>query len=205
MKINPAFLAIALALFAAAIPAAAQYGTDKKQQAFDYTPESAGTSQLSKEVISTDYEDAEMVNDPIRGVFMISKSRWKSWVERAGYILMFYTTLVVIIFSLSKTEEPSIFIAYALAGVNAVLSFWVLLCAWLLWRLNASAWLLFLPLSLVMAAIDYLLLMKISRSDLSLIELKESFLKMNNLSKEDLRLISVEGQPGDWPNQDFIR
>ena len=43
------------------------------------------------------------------------------------------------------------------------------------------------------------------KSDISLTELKESFQRMSALSNEDLRLSSVEGRPGDWPDQDFLR
>jgi len=138
-------------------------------------------------------------------VFMVSKSRWKNWVVRAVYLLIMDIALLVILLSLPKNEEHNIIIAYVLSGSGAILSFWVFLCALLLFRLHAPAWLMILPLSLVMAAVSYFVLMKIKRSDVSLTELKESFQKTSALSNEDSRLVSVEGQPGDWHDKDFIK
>lgn len=207
MKINRALLTIALALplFAAALPAAAQFGTDKREQAFDYTPDGVEIPKGPKAIVSVDYGDTELINDSVRGVYMVLKTRWKNWVERAVYLLMMDIILIMILLALPKNEEYNIIISYTLSGASAILSFWVFLCAWLLWRLNASVWLLILPLSLVMAAVTYVILMKIKRSDVSLTELRESFQKISALSTEDRRLASIEGQPGDWPNQDFIK
>ena len=197
-------LALALPLFTAARPVSAQYGTDEKQQTFDYVPVS-NISQVPKETVSVDYEDAEMITDPVRGVYMVSKSRWKSWVARAGYLLMIDIALLVMLLSLPRNEGHNFIIAYMLSGASAVLSFWVSLCAWLLWRLGASVWMFILPLSLVMAAATYIILMRINRSDVSLTEIRVSFRKISGLSEEDPRLASIDGQPGDWPNQDFIK
>jgi len=136
---------------------------------------------------------------------MVSKSRWKTWVVRAAYLVFIDIAIVVILLSLPMNEEHNIIIAYTLSGVGAALSFWVLLCAWLLLRLHAHVWIFILPLSLIMAAVAYIILMKIKRSDVSLTELKESFQKMSEMSKQDPRLVSMEGDPGDWPDQDFIK
>ena len=199
-----AFVPLCLALFAR--PAAAQFDTDKNQQSFDYNPDAAETPQIEKETVSVDYGDAELVtDDQLRGVYMLSRSRWKSWVERAVYLLIMDIGLLVILLSLPKSDEHNIIIAYVLSGSSAILSFWVFLCAVLLFRLHAAAWLMILPLSLVMATVAYIVLMKIKRYDVSLAELKESFQKMSALSNEDSRLVSMEGQPGDWPDKDFIR
>ena len=197
--------ALALLFCAAALPAAAQYGTDEKQQTFDYVPAGKEPLPVQKEIVTIDYEDAEMITDPVQGTYMVSKSRWKNWVARSVYLLIMDVALIVILLSLPKNEEYNIIIAYVLSGSSAVLSFWVFLCAWLLLRLHSSAWLFILPLSLVMAAVTYVILMKIKRSDVSLTELRESFQKMSDLSNQDIRLVSIEGQPGDWPNQDFLK
>jgi len=207
MGINRILLAMALALpfFAAALPAAAQYDSDAKQQAFDYTPPDEETSQIIKEIVSVDYEDAELINDSVRGVFMVSKSRWKSWVARAVYLLIMDIALIVVLLSLPRNEEHNIIIAYILSGVSATLSYWVFLCACILISLKSSTWMLIMPLSMVMAVVTHIVLMKVKRSDISLAELRESFQKMSELSNEDTRLASIEGQPSDWPNQDFIK
>lgn len=207
MRLDRTLLAAALALplIAAALPAAAQYGSDEKQQTFDYTPAAKETPQLQKELVSVDYEDAEMINDPVQGVYMVSKSRWKSWVARAVYLLIIDIALLAIILSLTKNEEHNIIIAYILSGSSAVLSFWVFLCAGLLLRLKSWTWICILPLSLLMAAATYIVLMKIKRSDVSLAELKESFQKMSAMSGEDGRLATIDGRPGDWPGPDFLK
>lgn len=199
------FLAALALAWAGGLPAAAQFDTDKTQQSFDYTPGGEEAPQLQKEAVSVDYSDAELVNDPVRGSYMVSKNRWKSWVERAVYLLIMDVALMVILLSLPKDEEYNIVIAYLLSGSSAALSFWVLLCAWLLFRLHSNAWLMILPLSLIMAAATYVVLMRIKRSDVSLSELKESFQKMSALGNDDRRLASVEGHPGDWSDKDFIR
>ncbi|HBB67105.1 MAG: hypothetical protein A2X28_06815 [Elusimicrobia bacterium GWA2_56_46] len=197
--------ALTLAFFAASLPVSAQYGSEESQQAFDYNPAPAEMPEVQQKTVSVDYADAELINDPVQGVFMVSKNRWKNWVARAVYLLLLDIALMVILLSLPKNDEHNIIISYVISGSSAVLSFWVLLCAWLLFRLHASAWLMILPLSLVMAAVTYLVLMKVKKSDISLTELKESFQRMSALSNEDLRLSSVEGRPGDWPDQDFLR
>ena len=196
--------ALALAFSAPVLPTRAQFDTDKTQQSFDYNPVEE-TPQIKKGNVSVDYEDAEMVNDPVRGVFMVSKSRWKNWVARSVYLLIMDVALMVILLSVPKNEEYNIIIGYVLSGSSAILSFWVFLCAWLLFRLHSNTWLMILPLSLVMAAVTYVVLMKIKRSDVSLTELKESFQKMSALDNEDKRLISMEGSPGDWPDKDFLK
>lgn len=197
--------ALALLFCAAALPAAAQYGTDEKQQTFDYVPAGKEPLPVQKEIVTIDYEDAEMITDPVQGTYMVSKSRWKNWVARSVYLLIMDVALIVILLSLPKNEEYNIIIAYVLSGSSAILSFWVFLCAWLLFRLHAAAWLMILPLSLVMATVTYVVLMKIKRSDVSLTELKESFQKMSALDNEDQRLVSMEGEPGDWPDTDFVK
>ena len=197
--------ALALAFSGPSLPVRAQFDTDKTQQSFDYTPPGEETPQIQKGNVSVEYADAELINDPVRGVFMVSKSRWKSWVARSVYLLIMDVALLVILLSLPKNEEQTIIVAYVLSGSSAILSFWVFLCAWLLFRLHAAAWLMILPLSLVMAAVTYIVLMKIKRSDVSLTELRESFQKMSALDNEDQRLVSMEGEPGDWPDNDFLK
>ena len=61
------------------------------------------------------------------------------------------------------------------------------------------------PVSAATGAVGYIVLMKIKKYDVSLTELKESFKKMSAASHEDSRLVSVEGTPGDWPSEDFIK
>jgi hypothetical protein len=199
----PALLAL-LALQFRAAPAAAQMDTPRSQQTFDYTPDN-NSDQLEQPAVETTFEDAEIVNNSIYGTIMLSKSRWKNWVGHAMYLALIEIALLSIILSLSKTEEYNIIIGYILSGAGMTLSFWIFLCAILLFQLHAKAWLYVLPVSLALAAIDYIVLLKIKKYDVSLSELKESFQKMSATAQEDPRLASVEGVPGDWPDQDLLK
>lgn len=208
MKANKLLLLAALALAAAycPLPAAAQINTPAEEQSFDYTP-GAGeeTPKIAQPVAETTYEDAELVNHPVYGTLMLSKSRWKNWVARALYLALINIALLIITLSLSKTEEYNIIIGYVLSGASMTVSFWTFLCAVLLLQLRSATWLYILPVSVVTAGAGYLVLMKIKRSDVSLAELKESFQKMSAATREDQRLASVDGSPGDWPDQDFMK
>lgn len=209
MKAIKLFCLAALALAAAAYcaPAAlAQANTPAEEQSFDYTP-GAGeqTPKLEQSSTEATYEDAEIVNHPVYGTIVLSKHRWKSWVARALYLGIINIALIAIILSLSKTEEYNIIIGYILSGASLTVSFWTFLCAILLFQLNSASWLYILPVSAVTAGAGFLVLMKIKKSDISLTELKESFQKMRSAPHEDQRLASVDGSPGDWPDQDFMK
>ncbi len=197
----------AAALAAVLVPscARAQMGSSAEEQSFDYNPDDGSAPQLEQPVAETTYDDAEMVNHPEYGTIMLSKHRWKNWVSRALYLALVNIAMLAIILSLSRADEHNLVIAYSLSGVSFTISFWVLLCAALLIKLKASAWLYVAPVSLALGAVSYAVLMKIKRTDISLAELKESFKRMHDVAQEDQRLSSVDGSPGDWPDQDFIK
>lgn len=199
----------ALALAAALCPTqpAAQLGSKAEEQSFDYDPEAAGKEapKIQEFAAETTFEDAVMVNHPAYGTVMFSKYRWRNWVTRALYLTLINIALIAIILSLSKTEEYNIVIAYVLSGASFAMSIWIFFCAILIFRLEANAWTYVAPVSAATAAVGYVVLMKIKKYDVSLTELKESFKKMRAASHEDQRLVSVEGTPGDWPNEDFIK
>lgn len=202
------FFIAALALAASFRPAplAAQANTSPEEQSFDYDPGAGeATPEVQQFAAETTFEDAVMVNHPLYGTVMFSKYRWKNWVTRTLYLALVNIALIAIILSLSKDEEYNIIISYVLSGISFSVSFWIFLCAVLIFQLGASAWLYVLPVSLATAAAAYVVLLKINKSDVSLTELKDSFKKMSSASQEDQRLISVEGTPGDWPNEDFIK
>ena len=203
-----ALLAAALLSLAAALappPARAQLNTPQDQRTFNYDPGETQEQKIVKFAAETSYEDGVVVNHPIYGTVVFSKFRWKAWVTRALYLTLVNIALLGIMFSLPKNEEYNIIVGYVLSGISATMAFWIFLCAVLIFQLGSAAWLYVLPVSLVMAAASYLALMKIKKSDISLSELKESFQKMSRAAKEDGRLSSVNGAPGDWPDDDFIR
>ncbi len=205
-RLAAGLLLLALASFLAPAMAPAQMGTSRAEQTFDYNPDDPGKApELAKPVAEVTYEDAEMINHPVYGTIMLSKHRWKNWVARALYLVIINVALLVVILSLSKTEEYNIIISYVLCGSGATLSLWVLLCAILLAQLGARPWIYIGPISGVMVLVNYAVLLKVKRFDVSLSELKESFQKLRAASQEDPRLISVDGSPGDWVAEDFVR
>lgn len=202
-------LASLLALGAAALaPGAALAQMDRaaSEQTFDYNPTAGETTPaIQQSIAETTYEDAELIEHPVYGTLMLSKSRWKNWVARALYLTVINIALLVIILSFSKTEEYNIILSYVLCGASLTVSFWVFLCAVLLAQLNSAAWTYIGPVSLITGAAGYFMVMKVKKYDVSLAELKESFQKLRAAEHEDPRLISVDGSPGDWPGDDFIR
>ena len=200
------FIALALAAAFCPAPLAAQANTRPEEQSFDYDP-GAGkdTPKIQQFAAEISFEDAVMVNHPIYGTIMLSKYRWKNWVTRALYLALINIALIAIILSLSKNEEHNIVVAYVLSGASFSVSFWTFLCAALICMLNSNAWSYVLPVSAATGVVSYIVMMKIKRSDVSLTELKESYQRMSAVSHEDPRLITVDGTPGDWPNEDFIQ
>lgn len=193
-------LILSLAVLLQAAPAAAVSGNAPGPFGYEPAPAPAPAKK-----IAVDYSDAELVNDPVQGVFLVSKNRWKNWISRSVYIMLLYLALMVISFSLPRTQEHNLIVLYMISGINACLSFWVFLCACLIFTLRSSAWLAILPASMAMAAGAYFSLIKVKDSDVSLAELKKSFQKMSALAQEDDRLSSLDGTPGNWPEEDFIR
>lgn len=207
MTNKPLLFAAALAALAVFTPPAAlaQLGTRQEERAFDYDPGAEAEGKVAAAAAETTYEDADIVEHPIYGTIIISKHRWKNWVARALYLSLINVALLVIILSLSRNYEYSIIVGYILSGMSAALSLWTLLCAILIFQLGAPHWLYIAPAALVTAAVGHVVLMKIKRSDVSLTELKESFKQMSAAAHEDPRLVSVNGAPGDWPTEDFIK
>jgi hypothetical protein len=202
------FCLLALAAAAALAPASApaQMNTAPEEQSFDYNPDAGkAVPELDKPAVETSYEDAEIVNDPVYGTVAISKHRWKNWVTRSLYLTLINIALIAVILTLPRAAEFNIIISYILCGCSMTLSFWCLLCAVLIYMLGAAAWLYVLPVSLITWAIGYVVLMKAKKSDISFSELKESFQKMNSAATEDSRLASVDGSPGNWAEEDFVR
>jgi hypothetical protein len=200
------FLTLALTAAFCPAPLAAQLGSKAEEQSFDYDPGAGETTpQIQQFAAETTYEDAVMVNHPVYGTVFFSKYRWKSWVTRALYLTLMNIALIAIILSLSKSEEHNIIVSYVLTGSSFAVSFWIFLCAVLIFRLESAAWLYVLPVSAVTMAVGYIVLIKIKRSDISFTELKESFKKLSAASNEDQRLVSVVGSPGEWPSEDFIK
>ncbi|OGR52005.1 MAG: hypothetical protein A2049_00110 [Elusimicrobia bacterium GWA2_62_23] len=202
-------LASLLALGAAALApgsALAQMDRAASEQTFDYNPGAGETTPaIQQSIAETTYEDAELIEHPVYGTIMLSKSRWKNWVARAMYLTVINIALLVIILSFSKTEESNIIISYVLCGASLTVSFWVFLCAVLLANLKSAAWTYIGPVSLITGAAGYFMMLKVKKYDISLAELKESFQKLRAASHEDPRLSSVDGSPGDWPGDDFVR
>lgn len=196
--------AVLLLLAAAASPSPAQERRlgEAMPAVEEIDPDSV---EMAGKQIELEYEDAVVVEDPMRGTIVVSKHRWKNWVARAIYLLLINIALTIIIISLPKNEEHNILISYFLSGSGFTLAIWVFFCALLLVKWGHAAAMMIFPLSLLMFAMSYIVLMKVKKSDISLAEIRDSFKKMANTRNEDHRLASVYGKPGDWPDEDFIK
>jgi hypothetical protein len=206
MKANRAAAALLPLLFTLAGPCLSAERERRLGEAMpaveEIDPEQA---QIAARQIELEYEDAVIVEDPMRGTIVVSKHRWKNWVARAVYLLLINIALIVVIISLPKNEEQNILISYFLSGAGFTLAIWVLFCALLLVKWGNAASGMIFPLSLLMFAMSYFVLMRIKKSDVSLAEIRDSFKKMAKAGTEDQRLASVYGKPGDWPDEDFIK
>ena len=199
-------MAVGLSLAAAlAFPSSAiDYG-DKNGQSFDYTPESGQSAPvIAQPMVTSEYEDAEIIDDPFYGVVVVSKQRAKNWALRAVYLLLADLALIFLIFSLPKTDEYNVMASYALSGASFVMAFWEFLCAFFLFRLGSPFWLYIFPVSVIMAVIFYVTLMNIKKHDVPPPGLEETARQMCADAKNGRRLDSVDPTPGTWPDQDFI-
>ncbi|MBI4655792.1 MAG: hypothetical protein HY746_03480 [Elusimicrobia bacterium] len=161
---------------------------------------------FAEQAVTTEYPDAEMIDDPVRGLIILSKDRWKSWIIRSVYLFMINLVILIIIASIPKSESYNLTASYFLSGAAFLMSYWILLCSTYLFRAGKTAWAggVFFA-SLALFAGSYLILMKIKKSDISIESIKLSFQKMKETTKEDPRLFPIPGYPGDWPSQDFVR
>jgi hypothetical protein len=132
-----AVLLIAM-LAAAAAPSAAQERRlgEAMPVVQDIDPDAV---EIAARQIEMDYEDSIMIEDPMRGTVIVSKYRWKNWVARSVYLMLFNIALTIIILSLPKNEEQNLLIAYFLSGAGFTLAIWVFFCALLLVKLGSAA------------------------------------------------------------------
>ena len=181
-------------------PAAGQENT------FDYTPENGDKAAPAvKPQTRANFADVKLIRTPDGSAIYIYKHRWKDWLERALYIILLSIAVLAILASLPKNDEANIIISYFLSGVSFMLANWILLCAILLLKDKSPYGLYILPVSAAMWVATYYLLMKIKKADVSLADLKDSFRQQSASDGADQRLASLDGSPGDWPEQDFLK
>lgn len=184
----------------------AQVPATGQENAFDYMPESGDkAAPAAKQQTQANFADVKLIRTPEGGAIYVYKHRWKDWLERALYIILLNIAVLAILSSLPKNDEANIIISYFLSGVSFMLANWVLLCAILLLKDKSSYGVYVLPVSAALAAATYYLLMKIKKADVSLADLKDSFRQQSASDGSDQRLASVDGSPGDWPEQDFLK
>ena len=189
-----ALVLLACLAFGASLPrtAAAIDYTATSEQSFDYSPPSPGQEGHQHKT--------DKKTDGSRSV-----QNWKNWVIRALYLLLLEMCLVGGVVFLPLKNELYAKAAYALTGAGFVLAFWEFFCAALLLRLGSSSCLFVFPSALIMGAACYMALLGVIAADVSGADLKESFQQPAPPSTEDARLAGIDGTPGDWPEQDFIR
>ncbi|MGC8867042.1 MAG: hypothetical protein ACP5PA_02370, partial [Elusimicrobiales bacterium] len=108
-----------------------------------------------------------------------------------------------------KTSDFVISVCYILCGSLFVISFWLTLCGWMLWRLGIHNYAgLFIALSLPMYAGSYFMTLRLKKYDISYAEIREKIRKIKEIAEknyEDPRLYAISGKYGEWEDEDFIR
>jgi len=177
-----------------------------QDSSFDYTPaKGEKIEETERPTVRINFNDVEVIRNPQTGITFISKHRWRNWVERALYLILVNIALLVILGSLPKNDENNLIVSYFLSGISFMLDFWVFLCAVLLFKFRSISGAYVLPVSAAMCGATYYLLLKIKKADISLSDLKDSFRQQSRAGGSDQRLASVDGSPGDWPEQDFLK
>ncbi len=199
-------LALTLPVLAQLPSLHAQVPPPGQDAAFDYTPEKGEQiEEPERPTVRINLNDVEVIRHPQMGTIFISKHRWRNWVERSLYLILVNIALLVILGSLPKNDENNLIVSYFLSGISFMLAFWIFLCALLLFKFRSLTGVYVLPVSAAMCGATYYLLLKVKQADISLSDLKDSFRQQNRAGSSDQRLSSVDGSPGDWPEQDFLK
>lgn len=154
-----------------------------------------------------EYGPVEVVRYPNGSFAFVYKHRWKDWLESTAYLFLVTAALLALAASLGRKNEQSLRVSYFLEGIVFGLSVCVLACSLKLLRLKQDVGLYLLPAGPLLMGAAYFLLMKIKADDISLAEMREAFLQPPPPAEggQDGRLSSVEGTPGNWPDQDIVK
>jgi hypothetical protein len=167
------------------------------------------TSTYKGEIIEIEWDkNAEIIDHPVYGVIVLSKDRWKNWVFRSLVIIMIYLSIISVVLAMGKTSELGFAVSYILSGALFSISIWLGLSGWMLMRLNSYSygW-SFFGVSVLMFVGSYLSLLKIKNYDISYVKIREELKKINemkNATVEDKRLVAINGEAGEWEEEDII-
>jgi hypothetical protein len=167
------------------------------------------TSTYKGEIIEIEWDkNAEIIDHPVYGVIVLSKDRWKNWVFRSLVIIMIYLSMISVVLAIGKTSELGFAVSYILSGALFSISIWLGLSGWMLMRLNSYSygW-SFVGVSVLMFVGSYLSLLKIKNYDISYVKIREELKKINemkNATIEDKRLVAINGDAGEWEEEDII-
>jgi hypothetical protein len=167
------------------------------------------TSTYKGEIIEIEWDkNAEIIDHPVYGVIVLSKDRWKNWVFRSLVIIMIYLSMISVVLAMGKTSELGFAVSCILSGALFSISIWLGLSGWMLMRLNSYSygW-SFVGVSVLMFVGSYLSLLKIKNYDISYIKIQEELKKINemkNATVEDKRLVAINGEAGEWEEEDII-
>ena len=167
------------------------------------------TSTYKGEIIEIEWDkNAEIIDHPVYGVIVLSKDRWKNWVFRSLVIIMIYLSIISVVLAMGKTSELGFAVSYILSGALFSISIWLGLSGWMLMRLNSYSygW-SFVGVSVLMFVGSYLSLLKIKNYDISYVKIREELKKINemkNATVEDKRLVAINGEAGEWEEEDII-
>ena len=168
------------------------------------------TTTYKGKIIEIEWDkNAEIIDHPVYGVIVLSKDRWKNWIYRCLIIIMVYLSIISVVLATGKSSELGFAVSYILGGSLFSISIWLGLSGWMLMRLNqySYGW-GFVGVSLLMFVGAYLSIIKIKNYDVSYLKIKEEIKKINEMkesSLEDKRLVAINGDAGEWEEDDIIR
>jgi len=211
-KVSSAKRILFTALFALALPLLAglprlhaHATAAKKANPFDYVPANGEKiEEAAKPTVVMNMSQVELTREPNGTVRYIYKLRWKSWLERALYLVLLNIGLLFLVSALPKSEEHNLIISYFLLGVSLLLAFWAFLCGILLLMIKSATGMYVMPAGAAMWAATYYLMMRVKKADGAIADVAGSFKGLAGQGA-DPRLASVDGSPGDWPEQDFLK
>lgn len=157
-------------------------------------------AQVPKQSVTVEYSDVDIIQNPVVGFIVLPKDRWKNWTARGIYLVVINSLIFVVILSLPKTEKYNILASYFLSGASFMISFWLMMLSYLLFRLKAEAGSLMFLVSLISLVVSYIVLVKVKNCDVI-----DEIQKPVTTEVEDKRFSTISGHASELPEDDFVK
>lgn len=157
--------------------------------------------QIPQPSVTVEYSDVDIIQNPVVGVIILPKDRWKNWTARCVYLLLINSLIFVVILSLPKTEKYNLIASYFLSGSSFMISLWLLMLSYLLFRLKTKPGSLMFLAGLISLVVAYIVLIKIKKCDV----IDETQKVVTTTDTEDKRFATIQGHTSELPEDDFIK